>query len=141
MRHNPWKQFLDDDMDFSIQPYHSMHPAVDGGIIPPVDIYEKGSSLIIETPLAGVDPDKVEVSVEGDMLTIKGSMERKTEIDEKNYYRKEVRSGSVFRKIPLPVPVIGDKAEATLEQGVLKIDIPKEVGEEKKSIKINVKKN
>lgn len=140
MRLNPWRQFLDDDMDFSIQPYRSMHPAVDGGIIPPVDIYEKGSSLIIETPLAGVDPEKVEVSVDGDMLTIKGSMERKTEIDEVNYYRKEVRSGSVFRKIPLPIPVIGDKADATLEQGVLRIDIPKAEEGEKKSIKINVKK-
>ncbi len=143
MRITPWKPLLDnfDEMEHFLQPYQSMHPSIDRGIIPPVDIYEKGSSLIIETPLAGVDPNMVEVSVEGDMLTIKGSMERKTEIDEANYYRKEVRSGTMFRKIPLPVQVLGEKAEASFNQGMLRIDIPKAKEEEKKTIKINVKKS
>lgn len=137
---NPWKPFFDDDTETMIQPYRSMLPAYDGGIIPPVDIYEKGNSLIVETPLAGVDPNNVAVTVEGDHLTIRGSMEKKTEIDEKNYYRKEVRSGTVFRKIPLPLPVLGDQANATYEQGMLKIDIPKAGQGKTKGIKINVKK-
>jgi HSP20 family protein len=143
MRLIPWKPLLDqfDDMDAFMQPYRSMMPAVGGGIIPPVDIYEKGASLIVETPLAGVDPNKVDVTVEHNVLTIRGGSERKTEVEEKNYYRKEVRTGTVFRQIPLPVEVIGEKADATYDQGMLKISIPKAKSEkEPKHIKINVKK-
>jgi HSP20 family protein len=137
MRLIPWNNEME-GMDLFMQPHRSIVPA-DVGIIPPVDIYEQDHLLIVETPLAGVDPEHVEVTVDGDMITIKGSMERKTEIDEKNYYRKEVRSGSVYRQIPLPVRVIGEKANASYERGMLKIEIPK-AGEEKvKSIKINVK--
>lgn len=136
----PWKPLLDGfDDDFFIQPFRSMSPSLDGGIIPPVDMYEQDGQLVVETALAGVDPHKVEVMVEGDVLTIKGSTERKTEVDEKNYYRKEVRSGSVFRKIPLPVHVIGEKAVASYDQGMLKIEIPKADGEKPKTIKIQVK--
>lgn len=141
MRLIPWKPLFDsfDDMDAFMQPYRNMMPAHDGGIIPPVDMYETETSLVVETPLAGVDPNNVEVTVEGGMLTIKGSMERKTEVDEKNYYRKEVRSGSVYRQIPLPIHVIGEKAEATYEKGMLKIAIPKADHDKPKSIKIDVK--
>lgn len=121
-----------------MQPYRS-HAPMDIGVIPPIDIYETETSLVVETPLAGVDPSKVEITVDGDVLTIKGGMERKTEVDEKNYYRKEVRSGSVYRQIPLPIHVIGEKAEATYEKGMLKIDIPKAGEDKPKSIKIDVK--
>lgn len=140
MRLVPWKPFFDgmDDMDVFMQPHRSLVPT-ETGIVPPVDIYEQDKSIIVETPLAGVDPEHVEVTVEGDMITIKGSMERKTEIDEKNYYRKEVRSGSVYRQIPLPVRVIGEQAHASYERGMLKIEIPKAGDEKPKSIKINVK--
>lgn len=141
MRLIPWKPLLDgfDNMDLFMQPYRSMVPMADSGIVPPVDMYEHGNVLIVETPLAGIDPAKVEVTVDGDVLTIKGSMERKTEVDEKDYYRKEVRSGSVFRQISLPVRVLGEKASASYEQGLLKIEIPKAGSDQAKSIKIQVK--
>lgn len=116
-----------------------MMPMADSGIVPPVDMYEHENMLIVETPLAGIDPANVEVTVDGDILTIKGSMERKTEVDEKDYYRKEVRSGSIFRQIPLPVRVLGEKASASYEQGLLKIEIPKADADPAKSIKIQVK--
>lgn len=136
----PWKPLLDGfDNDFFLQAVPSMMPSIEGGIIPPVDIYEKGDALVVETALAGVDPGKVDITVEGDVLTIKGSMERKTEVEEQNYYRKEVRSGSVYRQIPLPVHVIGEKASASYEKGMLKIEIPKADDQKAKSIKIQVK--
>lgn len=139
MRLIPWKPFFDgDEADLFMQPHRSLMPT-DVGIVPPVDIYEQENTLVVETPLAGVDPEHVEVTVDGDMVTIKGSMERKTEVDEKNYYRKEVRSGSVYRQIPLPVRVIGERANASYERGMLKIEIPKAGDDKPKSIKINVK--
>lgn len=110
------------------------------GFIPPVDVYEKGQNVIVEATIAGVDPKDVEVSLEGNTLTIKGKKEHKKEVDEKNYYHKEVRYGVFSRSVQLPVPVLADKAKATSENGVLKITAPKDPGGKKdKSIKIDIK--
>jgi len=96
------------------------------GFIPPIDVYQKESSIIVETPLAGVDPKDVEVTVEGDMLTIRGKTEHRTEVDEKNYLYKEVRYGAFQRQVQLPVPVLGEKAATSSEHGLLRITIPTE---------------
>lgn len=139
MRLLPYQPFS--NFDEFHQPMDQLHPMIKGGIIPPVDMYEKGQDLIVETPLAGIDAETIDVSVEGGVLTIKGSTERKTEVDEKDYYRKEVRSGSVYRSIPLPVQVLEGKAKARYENGMLRIELPKLTGGEgKKTIKINVNK-
>ncbi|MGC9048921.1 MAG: Hsp20/alpha crystallin family protein [Patescibacteria group bacterium] len=110
--------------------------------IPPVDIYEKGNDIIVETPVAGIEPEKVDISVEDNNLVIKGKSEKKSEVEEKNYYRKEVRYGSFYRAVSLPVKVIGDKAEASYEDGLLRITIPKAAeAKEKKKVPIKVKKS
>jgi len=126
MRLIPWQPLFDDE-EFNrlMRPFSAASPTIGTDIFPPVDIYEDGTKLVVETPIAGVDPAKIDVSVSGDVLTIKGSVERKTEVDEKNYYRKEVRSGSLFRTIPLPVHVSENGAAATYENGMLRIEIPK----------------
>ncbi len=105
-------------------------------LTPAVDVYQDKDNVTVEAPLAGVEPDKVDISIENDVLTIKGQSEKKTEVDEKNYYRKEVRYGSFFRSIPLPARVVGDQAEATYEKGILKIVIPKAPEAKPKTIKI-----
>ncbi len=110
------------------------------GLIPPVDMYETKDAVVIETPLAGADPKKVSVEVENGVLTIKGSCERKTEVDDKNYYRKEIRSGQIFRQITLPSRVDDSKAEAEYKSGMLKVTIPKSPEAKAKTIKIDVKK-
>jgi len=110
------------------------------GLIPPVDMYETKDAVVIETPLAGADPKKVSVEIENGVLTIKGSCERKTEVDEKNYYRKEIRSGQIFRQITLPSRVDDSKAEAEYKSGMLKITISKSPEVKAKTIKIDVKK-
>lgn len=111
-----------------------------GGLIPPVDVYETGDSITVEAPMAGVDPKNIELSVDRGVLSIKAVSERRTEVDEKTYYRKEVRHGAVFRQIPLPSPVYEEQAEATYEQGVLKIRLPKR-GESGKTINVQVKES
>jgi HSP20 family protein len=110
------------------------------GFIPAVDMYENGNSLIVETPLAGVNPKDVEVTVEGGILTLRGKTEHRKEIDEKDYLYKEVRYGAFQRKIALPVPVLGEKAQATSEHGMLRITIPKADGKKSRPHKIEVKK-
>ena len=109
---------------------------------PAIDIYEKGNSIIVEAPLIGIDPKNVEISIENEILTIQGRMEKKSEVEDQNYYRREIRSGSFYRQIPLPKLVIGDKASAVCEDGLLKVVVPKapEGNSKKIAVKIITKK-
>lgn len=107
----------------------------------PVDIYEKGSNVVVETQIPGIDPAKVEVSVENNTLILKGKSEKKSEVEDKNYYRKEVHYGSFYRSTALPVKVVGNKAEASYEDGILKVIIPKAPATKGKTIKVKVKKS
>jgi len=137
-----WAPFFPefDDMEKSLE---SMLPAVRGnqfGFTPAVDMYEDKDNIVIETQLGGIDPDKVDISIENNVLSIKGESEKKSEVDEKNYYRKEIRRGSFYRSIPLPTKVDGDQATAVNEEGVLKITVPKAAEVKPKTIKIQNKK-
>lgn len=104
---------------------------------PAVDVYQDNDNVIVETPLPGVDPAKVDITIENDVLTISGHAEDEKEVKRENYYRKEVRKGSFSRSVILPMSVKADQAEAHSEKGVLKIVIPK--AEEAKPKKIAVK--
>jgi len=137
-----WTPFLSefDDID---KISDSMLPSLRGehfGYTPAVDMYEDKDNIVVETQLAGIDPEKVNISIENNTLCIKGESEKKSEVEDKNYYRKEIRRGSFFRSIPLPTKVDGDSASAVNEGGVLKINIPKSPEMKPKSIKIQNKK-
>ena len=110
------------------------------GFTPAVDMYEDKDNVIIETELAGIDPEKVSISIENDVLTIRGESEKKSEVEDKNYYRKEIRRGAFYRSISLPAHVSGDKASAVAESGVLKISVPKIAALKSQVIKIQTKK-
>lgn len=137
-----WTPFFPeyDDMDKMMS---EMLPAVRGeqyGFTPALDMYEDKDNVIVETQLGGINPDKVNISIENNVLTIKGESEKKSEIDEKNYYRKEIRRGAFFRTVSLPTKVDGDKATAVNEDGILKITVPKVPEVKSKTIKIESKK-
>lgn len=108
-----------------------------GGFTPAVDMYQTDTAIIVEAPLPHIDPDKVQISVEDDILILEGQSEEKKEVDEKNYYRKEIRRGSFYRAVELPGHVEGERAEALYGNGILKITIPR--AEEKKTKTIPVK--
>ena len=110
------------------------------GYVPAIDVYQDKDKVYIETQLAGIDPDKVDISIENNVLTIKGESEKKSEVEDKNYYRKEIRRGSFYRSVPLPSQVIGDKASAEAVNGILKIVVPKALESKPKTIKIKTGK-
>jgi len=105
--------------------------------VPVADIYQDKDNVIVEMPLAGVDPEKVDISIENDVLTVSGSTEEKKEVKREDYYRKEIREGSFSRSIILPMKVKSEGIEATSKKGILKIVMPK--AEEAKPKKISVK--
>ena len=106
---------------------------------PEVDIYQDKDNVVVEMPLAGVDPKKIDISVEDNVLTVKGSMDEKKEVKEKDFYRKEIRRGTFERSLTLPVKVKGEKAQADFEGGMLKIVLPKKVAVKKKKVTVKVK--
>jgi HSP20 family protein len=107
--------------------------------VPAMDIYQTPNSVMIETPLAGIDPAEVSIQIENDVLTIEGKSEKKSEIEEEKYWRKEVQYGSFHRSVALPASVQADGATAVYENGVLKIEIPKKEEIKPKTVKIEIK--
>lgn len=133
-----WSPMLEpfEEMDKFLEEFR---PSLMQGFTPTVDVYQDKDNVIVEAPLAGIDPKKLDISIENDVLLIKGKVEKKTEVDEKNYYRKEVRRGEFYRSVGLPAHVMGEKSKAEYENGVLKITIPKAPEAKPKTIKVNVK--
>ncbi|MCF7820128.1 MAG: Hsp20/alpha crystallin family protein [Candidatus Pacebacteria bacterium] len=137
-----WSPFFSDNWDEMDRAFSDFMPVPvrQQNFTPAVDMYEDENNVIVETQLAGIDPDKVNISIENDVLCIKGEGEKTSEVEDKNYYRKEIKRGSFYRSIPLPTHVSGDKASAVAEEGVLKISIPKAPETKPKQIKINKSK-
>jgi len=104
-----------------------------------VDVYEEDTNVVVKMNVAGIDPDKFDITVEDETLRVAGSREKKEEVEDKNYYRKEIRSGSFERIIPLPTTVQSEKTMASYDNGVLKIIMPKKAPSGSKQVKVKVK--
>lgn len=127
-----WAPFLDPFHE--VEEFFGKWPSVSS---PAMDMYETKDALIVEMPLAGVDAKDVSVSVKNGVLTVKGETKKEKEVEEKNYYRKEVRSGSFYREATLPTAVDEQKVSAEFDSGMLKITAPKAAAAEKQvSIKV-----
>ncbi len=105
---------------------------------PAVDVYEDGDKIVVKTELPGLTEKEVEVSILGDMLTIKGEKKQEKETKEEHYHRIERTYGSFHRAITLPSPVTSDKAKASFKNGVLEIEVPKKEVAKPKQIKVKV---
>lgn len=90
-----------------------------------VDVYETPSDIFIQTMVAGVKPDDLELSVARDMITIRGLREENRNIDEESYFTKELYWGAFSRTISLPQEVEPEEVEATEKHGLLTIKIKK----------------
>ena len=132
--HDPFEE-----MERMMEEAGRMMPERVSGWTPALDIYQTDKDVIVEMPLAGVSPKDVDISIEDNTLMVKGTTQRKTEVDEKSFYRKEVRHGSFYRAVSLPVAVLKDKASATSENGVLKIMLPKAPDVKAKTVPIKIK--
>lgn len=90
-----------------------------------VDVFETPSHIVIKTIVAGVRKENLEISLSRDMVVVKGKREMEEEIEDGDYFHKELYWGSFSRTILLPQEVDIEKAEATENQGLLTIRLPK----------------
>lgn len=105
----------------------------------PLDMYETQDDVVVKAAIPGVKPEDIDVTVTGDLLTVKGEFKSETEDkDEKrNYHRQERRYGSFCRQIALPTSVNADACQAEFDNGVLTLKLPK--AEQAKVKKVQVK--
>lgn len=108
-------------------------------LTPHVDVKENDREITVTAELPGVAEKDVEVSISGDILTLKG--EKKAEKEEKdgNYHRVERRYGSFHRSFTLPSEVDAEKVAAAYKNGVLTVTLPKSKAAREASRKIAVK--
>lgn len=107
---------------------------------PAVDLYDTADSVVAEVALTGFDPENVKIQIENNILSIEGTSEKKSEVDDKNYYRKELQSGSFHRVISLPAAVNGQETTAEYDKGILRITMPKKEEVKPKAVSISIKK-
>src|SRR3989339_6 len=104
-----------------------------------IDVFQTPDKLIVKSTIAGVKPEDIDISINNDMLTIRGKRDMYEEIKDEDYLYKECYWGSFSRSIILPVEVEADKIEAFLENGVLTVTLPKAKNAKQISIKVREK--
>jgi HSP20 family protein len=110
--------------------------AVDTSLIPQTDIYEENDQLVLKIELPGISKEDVNITLQGDRLTIKAE-KKAVEIEDSACYARERQYGQYLRVVTLPFLVKEDKISATFEDGVLELRLSK--AEETKAKKIEIK--
>ena len=114
-------------------------PSLFGAETLAIDMYETPDSVVIKTAVPGVKPEDIDISITGDVLTIKGETKVEEKVEKENYICQERRYGAFQRSVPLPGSLLTDKAEATFENGILTLTIPKSEEAKPKAIKVRAK--
>jgi HSP20 family protein len=115
-------------------------PTVLGGEALAIDMYETEDSVVVTTSVPGLDPEDIDITITGNVLTIKGETKVEQKVEKENYIRQERRYGSFRRSVVLPETVLADRAEATYDKGILTLSIPKTEEAKPKTIKVEAKK-
>lgn len=95
---------------------------------PPIDVYETADAVEITAEIAGLDRDEIELVVDGDLLSLRGQRPDSTICDHRSFHEAHIHYGAFAADVFIPVPVDGDGAEATYENGFLRITLPRTKG-------------
>lgn len=102
----------------------------------PVDIAENDNSYVIKAPVPGFRPEDVEVTVSNNVLTIRATHREEKEDKKGNYLRREMVLGDLMRQIALPNDARADGINATFDNGVLKLEVPRAPKPQPKRIEV-----
>jgi len=107
--------------------------------MPAVDILDTPGAIVLKAELAGMKPEDVHVELDDDVLTIKGERHQEETLDKEQYQSTEWHYGSFQRSITLPRSVKRDAIEATYDNGVVEVRVPKAAEVEPQQIELKVK--
>ena len=111
----------------------------DGWSVPAVDMYQTDDEVVLKASIPGFKAEDVQISVTGDILTLRGEMKQEEEKKDKAWYMREQRWGSFERSVALPTAVVSDKAKAEFENGILTVTLPKAEEVKPKTITVKAK--
>ncbi len=143
MRHNPFRDLLAlSDRLSRLAEDSTMSLANEGDFLtgswsPAVDIFETDNAIVLKAELPGMTEKDIDLTVDRNLLTIKGERQFENEVNKDNYHRVERAYGSFMRSFQLPATVDTTKVQAEQKNGILTITLPKK--EEEKPKKINIK--
>jgi HSP20 family protein len=136
VRWNPTRTFFNEfDRLFDQTPYLHRQIATNWSVA--VDVAENDDGYIVKASLPGVNPDELEITLEDGLLTIKAEVKADEEITQDQYHVRERRYGTFSRNIRFPTDVNAEAIEASFDNGVLTLDVPK--AEEVKPKRISIK--
>ena len=121
-----------------VRPRGALAPA-EGAASLALDVFESDDDVTVKASIPGLKPEDIDISITGDVLTIKGETHEEREEKQGNYHLRERRWGAFQRAVSLPTLVKADKADAVFENGVLTLTLPKVEEVKPKSIKIKAK--
>jgi HSP20 family protein len=101
-----------------------------------IDVYQTPTEIVIQTMVAGVKPEDIELTIARDIVTIKGKRNYEHNIDDENYFAKELYWGKFSRTISLPIEIEPEEVEAVEKHGLLTIKLKKVDKEKKNKIRI-----
>lgn len=107
--------------------------------MPAIDLYQTADEIVVKAALPGLKPDEVQISVTGEVLTLRGEFKQQEEKKEATWHMREQRYGSFERSIMLPTEVQTDKAKADFENGILTVSLPKAEAVKPRTINIKAK--
>ena len=116
------ERFFDRFAEPVLEPFATMTA---GAWAPKLDVTETKDAMIVTAELPGVDAKEIGIELTGDLLTLKGEKEKRTEEKEERYHRVERTYGAFLRSVRLPMAVDGSKITATFKNGVLMVTLPK----------------
>lgn len=114
-------------------------PILSEVLAPAIDMYQTPNEVIVKANLPGVKAEELDIDITNDTLTIKGERKVEEKVKREDYFYQEQRYGVFTRTIGLPANLKTDKAEATLEDGILTLTIPKAEEAKRKAIKVKAK--
>lgn len=134
-----WAPFMDIDKEWRFDVPRLLREA--SGFRPSMDVVKTDGHLVVTAELPGISPDDVDVSLDGDILIIKGEKNEEHEVSEDDRYMHERTYGSFQRRITVPDGVSADSIEASFEEGILTVEVtlPEEKPAESKRIPVSTK--
>ncbi len=133
-----FRENLDDLFDrFLGRPAEVSTPGTRG---PAIESFIEDDKLVVRADLPGIDPAQVEVTVDGSLLTIRGTREQRREENQCDYIHREVVYGSFERSLTLPHPVKTEAINATYHNGVLEVTMPRSAETTPRKIAIQIER-
>lgn len=106
------------------------------GFTPKINLKDTPEAFVLRVELPGFEREQIDLTINSDVVTLKGERTSETEEENECYYCRESVEGNFERSIQLPQTVVSDKAEAKLQNGILTVTLPKE--QPRKSVTISV---